>query len=141
MTQDFHEFTLLFGAWIQRFTKGTFPFKASRAALGRAATKSPMRSSACAVGESGSAGLKRSLRLPAAQPPSRLQLLQCREQAVVPACSRISPTQPPGADPAQPAPSLFPSKGPQRSLVASAGSGENLFAPCCLGPGLCLGPM
>lgn len=69
MTQDFHEFTLLFGAQIQRFTKGTFPFKASRAALGRAATKSPAWSSACAAGEGGSAGLKPSLPLPAAQLP------------------------------------------------------------------------
>lgn len=49
---------LLFGARVQCLTKGMFPFKAERAALGRAATKSPELSSALAAGENGISGFK-----------------------------------------------------------------------------------
>lgn len=111
---------LLFGARIRCFAEGMFPFKAQRAAWGRAATKSPELSSAraAAAAENRISGF-RSPTVPSPQRGCPLRLPQAAARRFAPAappchgvvclsvCPRcgISPAQPSGADAAESAPS------------------------------------
>lgn len=111
VTQAWYECLLLFGARIRCFAEGMFPFKAQRAAWGRAAPKSPELSSAlaAAAAENRISGF-RSPTVPSPQRGCPLfgglrpQLLRATARSVCPCCGS-SPAQPSGADAAESAPS------------------------------------